>query len=75
MEVVAPLARGRDSITLGLMTDFTSRAVLIVAMVASILTVDLLFLRQSQWTIERLAANIGIVLFFGASYFRFFTHR
>jgi len=40
-------------------------------MVAAIVTVDILFFRQSRWTLERLVANIGIVLIFGAFYFRF----
>lgn len=42
----------------------------VVAMVAVIVGVDLVFFRHRFW--ERLAANIGIVLLFGAFYFRFF---
>ena len=47
-------------------------AIYVVAMVAVIVGVDLLFFRNRFW--ERLAANIGIVLLFAAFYFRFFTH-
>ena len=42
-----------------------------LVMVAVIVGVDLLFFRHSTWFWERLAANIGIVLLFGAFYFRF----
>ena len=44
---------------------------LIVAMVAVVVGVDLLFFRSGRWTWERLAANVGILLVFGAFYFRF----
>ena len=40
-----------------------------VVMAALIVGVDLVFLRNRFW--ERLAVNIGIVLVFGAFYFRF----
>ena len=40
-----------------------------VAMVAVIVSVDVVFFRHRFW--ERLAANAGIVLLFGAFYFRF----
>ena len=43
-----------------------------VAMAAVIVGVDLAFFRNRFW--ERLAVNIGIVLVFGAFYFRFFRH-
>ena len=43
-----------------------------VAMVAVVVGVDLLFFRDPSWFWERLAANVGIVLLFGAVYFRFF---
>jgi hypothetical protein len=43
-----------------------------LAMVAVIVGVDVLFFRHHFW--PRLAANIGIVLVFGAFYFRFFKH-
>ena len=41
-----------------------------LAMVAVVVGVDLLFFRSKTWFWERLAANVGIVLVFGAFYFR-----
>ena len=41
----------------------------VLAMVAVVVGVDLLFFRDQIW--ERLAVNIGIVLVFVAFYFRF----
>jgi hypothetical protein len=41
----------------------------VLAMVAVIVGVDVLFFRHQFW--ERLIANIGIVLVFGAFYWRF----
>ena len=41
----------------------------VVAMAAVIIGVDFAFFRNQLW--ERLAVNIGIVLAFGAFYFRF----
>jgi hypothetical protein len=41
----------------------------VVALVAVVVAVDVLFFRNHAW--ERLAANVGIVLLFGAFYFRF----
>jgi hypothetical protein len=41
-----------------------------LAMVSVVVGVDLLFFRDHPW--ERLAANVGIVLVFGAFFFRFF---
>jgi hypothetical protein len=43
-----------------------------VAMAAIIVGVDLAFFRNRFW--ERLAVNIGIVLVFGAFYWRFLRH-
>ena len=43
-----------------------------VLMVVVIVGVDLLFFKNQFW--ERLTANIGIVLIFGAFYFRFLKH-
>ena len=43
----------------------------VLAMVAVVVGVDLLFFRDKTWFWERLAANVGIVLLFGAFYFRF----
>jgi hypothetical protein len=45
----------------------------LVAMVAVIVGVDVLFFRQHFW--PRLAVNVGIVLVFVAFYFRFLNHR
>jgi hypothetical protein len=42
-----------------------------LAMIAVVVAVDLLFFRDKTWFWERLAANVGIVLLFGAFYFRF----
>jgi hypothetical protein len=44
-------------------------ALYVVAMVVVIVGVDVAFFRNRFW--ERLMANIGIVLLFGAFYFRF----
>ena len=41
----------------------------VLAMVAVVVGVDVLFFRHQFW--ERLAANVGIVLVFVAFYFRF----
>jgi hypothetical protein len=41
----------------------------VLAMVAVVVSVDILFFRQHFS--ERLAVNVGIVLVFGAFYFRF----
>ena len=45
----------------------------VLAMVAVIVAVDILFFRNHFAL--RLAANIGIVLIFGAFYFRFLRHE
>lgn len=47
-------------------------ALYVVAMAAVVVAVDVLFFRGHVW--ERLAANVGIVLVFGAFYFRFLHH-
>jgi hypothetical protein len=44
----------------------------VVAMAAVIVGVDFAFFRNRFW--ERLTVNIGIVLVFGAFYWRFFRH-
>ena len=44
------------------------------AMVAVVVGVDVVFFRGGAWAWERLAANVGIVLVFGAFYFRFLAH-
>lgn len=43
-----------------------------LAMVAVVVGVDVLFFRHHPW--GRLAVNVGIVLVFGAFYFRFLKH-
>jgi len=44
-------------------------ALYVVALIAVVVGVDLLFFRHHFW--ERLIVNIGIVLVFGGFYFRF----
>jgi cytochrome c oxidase subunit IV len=44
----------------------------VLVMVAVIVGLDIACFRHEFW--ERLAANIGIVLLFGAFYFRFLHH-
>jgi hypothetical protein len=44
----------------------------VLAMVALVVGVDVLFFRNHAWA--RLAANVGIVLVFVAFYFRFLKH-
>jgi predicted cobalt transporter CbtA len=41
----------------------------VLALIAVVVGVDVLFFRHQFW--ERLIANVGIVLVFGAFYFRF----
>jgi hypothetical protein len=47
-------------------------ALVVATMVAVVVGIDVLFFRGHVW--ERLAANVGIVLIFGAFYFRFLHH-
>jgi hypothetical protein len=42
-----------------------------VVMIVAVVGVDLALFTGRQWVWERLAANIGIVLLFGALYYRF----
>ena len=44
----------------------------VLALVAVVVVVDVLFFRHHFW--ERLIANVGIVLVFVAFYFRFLRH-
>ena len=46
-----------------------SAGLYLVAMIAVIVAVDVLFFRNHTW--PRLAVNVGIVLVFAAFYFRF----
>lgn len=43
----------------------------VLVMVAVIVALDVAFFRHRTWFWERLASNIGVVLLFGAFYFRF----
>ncbi|MBV8981634.1 MAG: hypothetical protein JO086_12100 [Acidimicrobiia bacterium] len=43
----------------------------VLVMAAVVVASDLLFFRGKTWFWERLAANVGVVLLFGAFYFRF----
>jgi hypothetical protein len=47
-------------------------ALYVLALVAIVVTVDVLFFRHLFW--ERLAVNVGIVLVFWACYLRFVKH-
>ena len=47
-------------------------AVYVVALIALVVGVDVLFFRDRLW--ERLIVNIGIVLVFAAFYLRFLKH-
>jgi hypothetical protein len=47
-------------------------ALFVIVMAAIIVGVDVAFFRNRFW--ERLIVNIGIVLVFGAFYWRFFRH-
>jgi hypothetical protein len=47
-------------------------ALYVLAMVALIVGLDVAIFRNHFW--ERLAANVGIVLLFGAFYYRFLRH-
>jgi uncharacterized membrane protein len=47
-------------------------ALYVAAMIAVIVGVDVAFFRNRFW--ERLIANVGIVLLFGAFYLRFLRH-
>lgn len=49
------------------------KVIIVVAMIAIIVTVDVLIFRNHFW--ERLIANIGIVLVFLAFYLRFLQQR
>lgn len=54
------------------MSRQVAAAFFVVAMIAIIVCVDLSFFRSRTWFWERLAVNVGVVLVFGAFYFRFF---
>ncbi len=48
-------------------------ALYVLALVAIVVGVDILFFRHDFW--KRLIANVGIVLVFGAVYLRFLKRR
>jgi uncharacterized membrane protein YgdD (TMEM256/DUF423 family) len=50
----------------------TTTVLYILLMAAVVVAVDVLFFRNEFW--ERLTMNVGIVLIFGAFYFRFLRH-
>ena len=50
----------------------TTTGLYVLSLVAVIVAVDVVFFRNRFW--ERLAVNVGIVLVFGAFYFRFLKH-
>ena len=54
------------------MGNQTTTALYAVLMVAVIVAIDFLFFKDRFW--ERLTVNVGIVLVFGAFYFRFLKH-
>jgi hypothetical protein len=61
---------GRSPVALAIeMTRQMSVALYVVALIAVIVSVDVLFFRNRFW--ERLIVNIGIVLVFSAFYLRF----
>jgi hypothetical protein len=62
-------ARERE-IMMGMMRT-ASVTFYIVALIAAVVIIDVLFFRQRPWLWERLIVNIGIVLVFLAFYLRF----
>ena len=57
------------------MTKNLSVGIYIVALIAAIVTVDLVFFRHRIWFWERLMANVGVVLVFLAFYLRFMRNQ
>ena len=51
------------------MKNHVAAVLYVILMAAVIVAVDVLFFKDRPW--ERLAVNVGIVLVFGAFYFRF----
>lgn len=51
------------------MNSYIKHGIAIVVLIAIVVAVDVAFFKDHPW--ERLAANIGIVLLFGAFYVRF----
>ena len=50
----------------------TASVLYVLALVAVVVAVDVLFFRNRAWLWQRLMVNVGIVLVFGAFYLRFF---
>ena len=50
-------------------------ALYVVALIAVIVCIDVLFFRHRSWLWERLILNVGIVLVFLAFYLRFMRNR
>ena len=50
-------------------------ALYVVALIAVIVGIDVLFFRHRSWLWERLILNVGIVLVFLAFYLRFMRNR
>ena len=57
------------------MTKNMSVVVYVLALIATVVGIDLLFFRHRIWFWERLTVNIGIVLVFLAFYLRFMKNR
>lgn len=57
----------------GIMGRQAAAVLCALAMVVVVVGVDVLFFRNHLW--ERLTVNVGIVLVFGAFYFRFLKHQ
>lgn len=55
------------------MTRNVSVVLYVVALIAVVVIVDMLFFRNRFW--ERLMVNVGIVLMFAAFYLRFFRNQ
>ena len=55
------------------MGDLAAVVLYVLALVVTVVGVDLLFFRDHFWL--RLIVNIGIVMVFVAFYFRFLRHR
>lgn len=53
------------------MTNKMYAVLYVVAMVAVVVTIDVLFFRNRAWFWQRLMVNTGIVLVFAAFYLRF----
>lgn len=54
------------------MTRSATIVLYVVALVAVVVSVDLLFFRNRIW--ERLMVNVGVVMVFAAFYLRFLKH-